>query len=83
MRTFEFHEYAADADGVTVTEARISTKQFEEKAQAKHYAGTLARGCNGPVDIAAATDAPWSSRYIATAMPSEHHRAGYRIERMR
>jgi hypothetical protein len=88
MRKFEFHAYAGDEHGAVAERANVTTKEFAERAQARAHAGRLAKQVNGPVDLARAFDPPeqptrdWSSRYITTASPSEHHAAGYRFERL-
>lgn len=83
MRKFEFHAYPADENGDIAAVPTITTVPFEEAAQAKAHAGKLAKQCGGAVDIARIGDRPWSSRYLTTAMPSEFHAKGYRLERIR
>lgn len=82
MRKFEFHAYPADEHGDIAALAIITTVAFEEAAQAKAHAGKLAKKCGGSVDVARIGDRPWRSRYLTTAMPSEHHAKGYRLERI-
>lgn len=81
MRKFEFHAYPADEHGDTAAIAIITTVPFEETVRAKAHAGKLAKQCGGPVDLARIGDRPWSSRYVTTALPSEHHAKGYCFER--
>lgn len=88
MRQFEFHAYRGDENGVIADRAEVTTKAFAETVYAKAYAGRLAKRINGPVDIArsegefSSVAAPWESRYVTTASPSEHHASGYRFERL-
>lgn len=88
MRQFEFHAYACDEHGAHIAaKPEVYHMDFNEAAQAKGYAGRLAKRVNGPVDIAHAYQAgepgqDWSERYITTASPSEHHKSGYRFERL-
>lgn len=82
MRTFEFHAYAADEDGNLAMTAEITTAKFAETAHAKAYAGRLAKRVRGPVDVASHRLIAWDARYITTASPSEHHKSGYRFERL-
>jgi len=76
-RKFEFHAYRSDVGGPDVM-----THEYEETAQAKAYAGRLAKRINGPVDLARAGSEPWADRYITTASPREYHAARYRFERL-
>lgn len=82
MRKYEFHAYHGGAFGEVAEKADVTTHSYEETAQAKAYAGRLAKRVNGPVDVAFADERSWEERYISTANPSEHHAAGYRLERL-
>lgn len=81
-RQFEFHAYQGDEDGRLTEKPDCFMKAFEEKAQAKAHAGRLAKRINGPVDLATAGPRPWHLRYLTTAIPSEYHASGYRLERL-
>jgi hypothetical protein len=83
MREFEFHDYGTGVDdGTTRTEATITTERFEETSAARAHAGRLSKKSRGPVDLAKGGGEPWADRYITTASPSEHHAAGYQLERI-
>lgn len=88
MRQFEFHAYKGDEHGRIAERAEMTIKEFAETISAKGYAGRMAKRVNGPVDLARAdgefpaVSAPWESRYITTASPSDYHKSGYRFERL-
>jgi hypothetical protein len=82
IRVFEFHVYKGDADGNVVTKPEINEICFDETAQARRYAGQLAKRFNGPVDLAKGGEEAWEDRYITTAAPSAYHTSGYRFERL-
>jgi hypothetical protein len=80
MRTTRF-EFQAYKDG-TASEPDITFADCIDRGAAKGLAGTKAKRCNGPVDIAFAGEEPWAERYITTASPSEFHKSGFRFERL-
>lgn len=83
MTEFEFHVFPADEHGrMDSADEFIETKCLIDQTAAKGYAGMLAKRHRGPVDIAYAGDELWYERYVTTASPSEHHRRGFRFERL-
>lgn len=81
-RNFQFKSYPCDEHGADLGREIIEYLDFEETVQAKAHAGRLAKQSRGPVDVAFNSGLEWDARYITTAMPSEHHAKGYRLERL-
>ena len=53
-----------------------------DHATAKQRAGKLAKLHDCQVDLLIDGSEPHNERYLTTAMPSEHHKTGYRLERL-
>jgi hypothetical protein len=83
MIQFELRAYPADEHGAfTQDRPNVSIVDVADAILARGRAGRLSKRVNGPVDIAYAGDAPWNERYITTAVPSEYHSTGFRLERL-
>lgn len=78
MPMYELKHYGRDAAGKEVTE--YVHRRCD--ASIRSYAGRLSKVVEGPVDIAHYSNRDWNERYITTAMPSEYHVSGYRLERL-
>lgn len=82
MPQYEFHAYAADADGNASGEATVTVHFLTSDGAAQAKAGRLSKSIKGPVDLARAGAAAWEERYLTTAFPSENHAKGYGFERL-
>ena len=82
MRSFQFKAYPCDEHSADLGREEIEYLDFAEKVQATAYAGQKAKRIKGPVDVAFNNGQEWGARYITTAMPSEHHAKGFRLERL-
>ena len=79
---FEFHVYSGGDDGTPSSLPEIHVHSFSSDRAARSAAGRYAKRANCPVDLARAGGAEWSERYLSTAIPSEQHASGYRLERL-
>lgn len=62
-----------------------TTRDFshhKDHTLAKQKAGRLAKMLDCPVDLLIDGSEPHNERYLTTAMPSEVHKTGYRLERL-